>query len=540
VDSLARKHNRKQVRDALRNLPEDLNDIYNGTMDRICTQDRDDVRLAKRILSWISYALRPLSVREIQHALATSPGDTELDEEALLDEDLLISVCAGIVTIDQKSRIIRLVHYTAQEYFEHARVNQFPAAQTEIALICLTYLSFDAFAEGYCHNDREMEIRLHKYPLLEYAAQYWGEHVRGDPEEAVKDVALNFLEHNSKLMCCSQVTYLPKFRPLKYSQRFPKNALALQIAAFLGLVKIARLLLERGADVAAKDGCGQTALLRAARGGREAVVQLLLEKGADIDADDGYGRTALDWSARNGSEAVVRLLLERGANCGAALSWAASRGNKGIVQLLLEKGADVNAKDENGETALHLATINRYEEVVRLLLEKGADVNAKDKDGWTALDWASAWGHESVAQLLLGKGADVDADAKNSMEETALYEPTIEGYETIVRLLLERGAGANAKVDHGQTALLRAARDGDEAVFQLLLEKGADVSAVNKDGQGGLHIAGGKYEAAMRFLLDEGAHAGKYGATALYQAAIGNQKAVMQLLQPPIHAFPTC
>jgi len=103
-------------------------------MERICNQDEDDAQLAKRTLSWISYALRPLTVKEIQHAIAVEPSEKELDEEALPDEELLISVCAGIVTIDQESNIIRLVHYTTQEYFERNRVNIFPDGQTSITI----------------------------------------------------------------------------------------------------------------------------------------------------------------------------------------------------------------------------------------------------------------------------------------------------------------------------------------------------------------------------------------------------------------------
>ena len=96
----------------------------------------------------MSYAFRPLTVIEVQHALAVEPGNVNFDEDALPDEDVLVSVCAGLVTIDQESKIIRLVHYTAQEYFERISMARFPDARTSIATICLAYISFDVFAEG--------------------------------------------------------------------------------------------------------------------------------------------------------------------------------------------------------------------------------------------------------------------------------------------------------------------------------------------------------------------------------------------------------
>lgn len=116
MDSLSKKHNRKTIRSALQNLPEKLDDTYGEVMERISNQDKDDVLLANQVLSWITHAFRPLTIKEIQHALAVLPGDTELDKEAVNDIDLLVSVCGGIVTIDRESKIVRLVHYTTQQY----------------------------------------------------------------------------------------------------------------------------------------------------------------------------------------------------------------------------------------------------------------------------------------------------------------------------------------------------------------------------------------------------------------------------------------
>ena len=139
-------------------------------MKRIYSQDAEDVELAKQVLSWISYAKRPLTVSELQHALTIVPGARDLDDNALTDKELLLSVCAGIVTIDNESNIIRLMHYTTQECFEQRRDCLFPDAQTTIALSCLTCLAFDMFDEP-CSNSESLEDRLQKYKLSAYAAQ---------------------------------------------------------------------------------------------------------------------------------------------------------------------------------------------------------------------------------------------------------------------------------------------------------------------------------------------------------------------------------
>jgi len=178
MDSLVREDNRRGVRRALRNLPEELSRTYDEAMKRIQGQECRRFKRAEQVLSWISHAVRQLTVKEVQYALAVEPDDTDMDEEALPDEDLLVSACAGLVTIEQESNIIRLVHYTVQQYFERTRMHLFPTAEMEITRTCLTYLSFDTFAAGHCPSDDEMKIRLRENPLLHYAAHYWGRHAR--------------------------------------------------------------------------------------------------------------------------------------------------------------------------------------------------------------------------------------------------------------------------------------------------------------------------------------------------------------------------
>ncbi|KAH7304497.1 ankyrin repeat protein, partial [Rhexocercosporidium sp. MPI-PUGE-AT-0058] len=168
MDSLGRQHTRKGVKRALQSLPEEFDETYEEAMKRIESQDSQKTSLAKQILSWICYSIRPMTVMELRHALAVELGDTDMDEEALPDGEDLGSVCAGLVTIDRDSNVIRFVHYTTQQHF----VDLFPRAHAEIAKTCLTYLSFDRFKEGYCQTDKNMETRLRDYPLLGYASQY--------------------------------------------------------------------------------------------------------------------------------------------------------------------------------------------------------------------------------------------------------------------------------------------------------------------------------------------------------------------------------
>jgi hypothetical protein len=100
---------------------EALSQAYDQAVERIDGQKSGFRRLAKKALSWITCAKRPLITSELQHALAVNINDAEIDRENLRDIEDIVSVCAGLVTVDKESNVIRLVHYTTQEYFERTQ-----------------------------------------------------------------------------------------------------------------------------------------------------------------------------------------------------------------------------------------------------------------------------------------------------------------------------------------------------------------------------------------------------------------------------------
>lgn len=147
LDSLVGKTSPKAIRTALKMLPtgSDAYDYaYEDAIGRIEGQRKEQKALAKQVISWITCTKRPLTTFELQHALAVEVGVFEIDEDNFSPIELMVSVCAGLVTIDKGNGIIRLVHYTTQEYFERTQNHWFPDAEADITKICVTYLSHSA------------------------------------------------------------------------------------------------------------------------------------------------------------------------------------------------------------------------------------------------------------------------------------------------------------------------------------------------------------------------------------------------------------
>ena len=122
-----------------------------------------------------------------------------------------------------------------------------------------------------------------------------------------------------------------------------------------------------------------TCLMAAARNGHLDICRLLLDKGAKVEAKNSDGWTPLHYAARNDHIEIVRLLCDR--------------------------GADVEACSNDGRRPLHTAAMNgRISVVKELIEERNAEINARDEDGWTALTYARHNNEPDVAAYLVLHG----------------------------------------------------------------------------------------------------------------------------------------
>ena len=429
----------RKMKTALSSLPEELDTTYDQVLQRIQAQDTDHATLALKTLGWIRYAARPLSTRELQHAMAVEPGDSQFDEDGIPEISLVLSVCAGIVTV-RENNVMGLVHYTAQEYLERRSLGLLSDAQADIAKICLTYLSFDEFAQGPSPTDKAFDDRMEAYPLLQYASQYWVRHARDTLETGISPLSLAFLRQDTKVASSVQASEVFGSRAVMRSQRFRRDVRGLSVAVSNGLYNLTVALLHDAASIEEEDSEGQRPLHRAASNGHDEITLLLIEHQANIHATSHSGATALHY--------------------------AASHGHQQIVHLLIDKGEVIGTCDKSGSTPLHLAASNGHREISKMLLDHGADIEAKDAYGATALYRAAENGHHDCLRLLVESGAQLDA--RNDYDQTALHRAADVGHLAVAEILLARGADCTIKDFYGWTPRYRALDMGHVEIARLL------------------------------------------------------------------------
>ncbi|XP_051958903.1 protein phosphatase 1 regulatory subunit 16A [Xyrauchen texanus] len=186
-------------------------------------------------------------------------------------------------------------------------------------------------------------------------------------------------------------------------------------------VDMARCLLDMGASVNVCDSELWTPLHAAATCGHTDLVQLLLEAGADLLAVNADGNMPYDLCEDEATLEVIEMMMaeqgvtqERIDECRRAKEREMLRD----LQEVLANGADLNVKDQQGATLLHIAAANGYVSVGELLLENKVSPDDRDADGWTALHAAACWGHMQMVEMLVAHGASLNA--KSELDETPL------------------------------------------------------------------------------------------------------------------------
>jgi ankyrin repeat protein len=211
---------------------------------------------------------------------------------------------------------------------------------------------------------------------------------------------------------------------------------------------------------------------------------------------------------------------------------AIQNGEKHTVEQMLDQDPGlVDARNEQGISALLIATYYGESAIAALLIDRGANldiyeaaatgslarlrelttahpelINSFGRDGFHPLGLAAFFGHTQAVAYLVESGADVNLHSNNSQNVSPLIAASARQNMDSARLLVSRGADVNARQIHDFTALHNAAQNGQIEMAELLLAHGAEINARSQDGRTPLTFAREKNQTAMiEFLQLHGA-----------------------------------
>lgn len=481
--------------DALDSLPADMEAAYIEIFDRI--EKGKVMSVAIKVLSWLYYACRQLTMNELQEAISIRVGQTKISN-LLVDQNLIIQYCHGLVTMDEETQTVRFTHYTVQEFLE----KKFQAkllTKVDIAKLCLTRFTFDDFAvTPYAF----VRFEIKSPAFSSYALRFWAPHVRGEPEEddEVFEILSKVLESPTMRVILYWIPDVDDYIMWDHRRREWRLAVEELKKLATGSVSLLHVIARAGLTILGHKVENFPKEVLKCKNQIEnlpaGTIELkLLDVDANIDLRDTFDRSPLHAAVRSGYNDIVMVLLRRGAHVMAVdcdgltpLHQAVFYGHKNIVLSLLQNGADVEARDKKGKTPLHLAARRGYQDVLVILSQHKASVDIKANDGSTALHAAAdGWRTKNVIEVLLNLGVDIDARTNNG--DTALHCAMHKGYKDIVDALLEGGANFKARNMEGATPLHYAAHKCEMDVIMALMERGADVETCDRNGETALHRA---------------------------------------------------
>jgi len=361
--------------EALKVLPKGLWSNFDMTMTRIEKLPYEhQVHFAKQTLLWISKTARPLKVNELRHAMLISETPLNFKPSTIPAGQLFVEYCFGFVVIDTKSDIVRLAHFSIDEYLRQRNFNFLAPANTTIALACINYmllpwlpnppssdesdpedmpeqpvelqngsLDTDSTDHGALLSQLELqqshqtrpempqnnsaivgifETVLKKYPLMDYGVAYWGYHAAKSFSGSVSDAVNIWLQNEKGFMFWGWLDERNSHDSLyagRNSQRFEKRhgderrgLKRCHVAARYGIWELMpHDPFELQAELNSTTENGDTPLMIAAERGHIVFVEsLLAQQSLNLNEVDLDGNTALCRAVNTGQSSIFHVLLE--------------------------------------------------------------------------------------------------------------------------------------------------------------------------------------------------------------------------------------
>jgi len=284
---------------------------------------------------------------------------------------------------------------------------------------------------------------------------------------------------------------------------------------------VIQAILNGGADVHIRNIEGKTPLYIAVQEGRNSLIPVLLSYGSEIFAADNSGTTPFDLASRLGNSAFNLLITAETVNqrdsAGNTMLHVAvwNRTNPEQIGRILDQRAPVDARNRDGETALHLAVRTNQRENGEFLISRGANIFAlngagesplflalsssplrewflnpntiiaKDGLGNTILHYAAEWNLNYAIPVIIRNGISVEET--NATGQTPVFMAIRTDGVSTIRILLENNANLNARDSQGNSVLHAAVRWNAINSASFLISSGIDINSHSLNGNTPLH-----------------------------------------------------
>lgn len=435
----------------------DLEELYSSIIEKIMSGDEEE----QKLLAWVVYGRQPLTLKELEAALATQMNSTNkasTDDYCTELTPKAVTSAVGIILeiIDDK---VHLIHQTAKDFLlknHQLRVAKFCSGHDPniyLAKVCMTYLSFEDFKTGPCADREMLAERKRQYPLFHYAAHNWHTHVQsGSGNDAIDDMSsiiCQLIVPGSKtLLSWGEAAEIQDLHEATDTLEIATKANILWLAEFQSSD---RIIDEEKVEEAAKDGMRGYGMMKR-----------LVRRG-----NVRFTERALHALARNFDQGIIQLLLDKNGDIKvtpALLEATAANRKSGnyVMALLLEFEDDIALTMALVEVAAENKESGK--DIIEVLLRKETIQIAENAVAVIVQRFDS----EIMGLLVNGRG-DINV-TKNMVKELALKSSN---NEEKILALLENGAD-NFKVTEGMVSIIVESFD-EEVIGLLLNRRGNDV-----------------------------------------------------------------
>lgn len=496
------------LRNIVATTPTDLNKLYQSIIDRIMQDSLE----RQKLLTWVVYSRQPLTLQELEAALATQINSTSRESTKLyhitLTAESITEVAGEILEISNGR--VHLIHQSARDFLlrnEQLKTSHFCNGQDPniyIAKICMKYLTFEDFETGPCGDPSSLSQRKALYPLLHYAAHNWHAHVRSAGDVGDMD-ALNQLTKpgGPKLLAWAEAAGI---RDLENATSLWEVATKAEIAWLADIESDDTLITEERVEEIKKNGItgyvvverflsrGDSkltagAVLALIKTFNEETVRLLFDKHPELEVTPAMVKAAAS-NTRSG-DYITKYLLGKWSDAlitadlvEAAAQNPSPQTGKDIIKLLMrQRNAPIA-----GDAVAAIAQLFDVE-VMQLLLDGREGIRVTDSVIQAAEK--NKKNGMSVVHLLLGRGMEVEI-TENLMKWVAGSFDT-----KMMKLLVDRSGRVTPEVIQAAAGNSQHARE----MMELLLNQHAEVAiteemvtAAMKNQESGIQV--------IRLLLD--------------------------------------